>query len=157
MYPTSPEGTRGVRVATLDPKDVSRQLLPSSVKSLARLPGESLAHNLEVSVGSRLHVHQLLLLQEGVPGVSPGGILLLGVDQKARVLVKVHLEVDPLLDQDRGAAGHDQVVLDLADPIGHKDKGLSRGLDPDQAPISREAGRDHRRDRLLVMFSIRKR
>ena len=108
-------------------------------------------------MGSRLRVYQLLLLQEGVPGVSPGGILLLGVDQKARVLVKVHLEVDPLLDQDRGAAGHDQVVLDLADPIGHMDKGLSRGLDPDQAPIRPEAGRDHRRDRLLVMFSIRKR
>ena len=157
MSPISLRRTQGVRVTTLDPKDASRRLQPSSSRGQERLPKESHVLSLEENhVGSLPRVPLLLphLVEE--QGANRGGTLLREEGLRARVLVKVVHAVDRPRDQDLGAEERGPVALDQAGRTGQADTGLNPSPGPDRAPILRGVDRDHHRDLQKATFLTKK-
>ena len=150
MFPTSPEGTLGVRVASLDPIDDNpRPLLPIGRTSPTKDQGLSRVLNHVANVASLPPALPLLLLRGEDQGASRGGIPLLEADQEAKALVKVKVKV--VLEGDQ-PPGLDQEVIDLG-LVGRGQTGLvdHKGGDPVPGPILslHEVGPGHHQGSLL--------
>ena len=152
MFPTSPEGTLGVRVASLDPiSDNPRPLLPIDRTSPTKDQGLNHVLSHVANVASLPPALPLLLLRGEDQGANRGGIPLLEADQEAKALVKVKVKVVLEVDQPPGL-DQEVIVLDL---VGQGQIGLvdHKGDDPVPGPIVslHEVGPGRRQGRQLAM------
>ena len=152
MFPTSPKGTQGVRVASLDPTSVSpRPLLLNDPINPTKDQGLSRVHSHEANVVSLPPALPLLRLPGEDPGANRGGIPLLEADQEAKALVKVKVKVVLEVDQPPGL-DQEVTVLDL---VGQGQTGLvdHKGDDPIPGPTLSllEVGLGHRQGRQQAM------